>query len=42
MFWIGLSIGIVFGANIALVLYALILAGKHADENMSGNLSSDF
>lgn len=42
MFWIGLGIGIILGANISLVLYALILAGKNEDESLSKYLSSDF
>lgn len=42
MFWIGLGIGVILGANIALVLYALILVGKDADENITNYLSSDF
>ena len=28
MFWLGLIIGLVLGANISLFLYAIILAGK--------------
>ena len=34
MFWLGLIIGLVLGANISLFLYAIILSGKQADENM--------
>ena len=32
MFWLGLIIGLVLGANISLFLYAIILAGKESDE----------
>ena len=32
MFWIGLLVGLVLGANISLFLYAIILAGKRSDE----------
>lgn len=42
MFWIGLGVGIILGSNISLILYALILAGKNADENLANYLSSDF
>lgn len=34
MFWIGFIVGLVLGANISLFLYAIILSGKQADENM--------
>lgn len=30
--WIGLTIGLVLGANISLFFYAIILTGKRADE----------
>lgn len=33
MFWIGLVIGVIVGANLSLLLYACIIAGKRADEN---------
>ena len=33
MFWTGLVIGLVVGANVSLILYACIIAGKRADEN---------
>lgn len=36
MFWIGLIIGLMLGANIGLILYALILSGKRADETIEG------
>lgn len=32
MIWIGLIIGLVLGSNISLFLYAIILAGKKANE----------
>ena len=32
MFWTGLVVGLIVGANISLVLYACIIAGKKADE----------
>ena len=32
MFILGLSIGLVLGANISLFLYAMIIIGKQADE----------
>lgn len=32
MFWIGLIIGLFIGANVSLLLYACIIAGKKADE----------
>ena len=28
MFWIGMIIGLILGANISLFLYAIILSGK--------------
>ncbi len=31
MLWIGLSIGLIVGANISLILYACIIAGKERD-----------
>lgn len=42
MFFIGLGIGFIIGANIALVLYAIILVGKDTDDNVQAHLSSDF
>lgn len=36
MFWIGLIVGLILGANISLILYALILSAKKADENIEG------
>jgi len=32
MFWTGLVIGLIVGANASLILYACIIAGKKADE----------
>lgn len=32
MFWIGLIVGIILGANISLFLYAIIIAGRESDE----------
>lgn len=32
MFWIGLIVGLILGANISLFLYAIILAGKDDSE----------
>ena len=32
MFWVGVIIGLVLGANISLFLYAVILTGKQYDE----------
>lgn len=34
MFWIGLIVGLILGANISLILYAIILTGKKADEDI--------
>lgn len=31
MFWLGLIIGFFVGANVSLILYACILAGKESD-----------
>ena len=31
MFWVGLIIGLFVGANLSLILYACILAGKESD-----------
>lgn len=33
MFWTGLVIGLVIGANVSLILYACIIVGKRTDEN---------
>lgn len=37
MFWIGLIVGLVLGANISLLLYAIILVGKQSDEQYNNN-----
>ena len=34
MFWLGLIIGLILGANISLILYAIILTGKQSDKNI--------
>lgn len=31
MFWLGLIIGVFIGANLSLILYACIVAGKESD-----------
>ncbi len=36
MFWIGFIVGIFVGANLSLILYACIIAGKESDRR-SGN-----
>lgn len=33
MFWLGLIVGLVVGANVSLILYACILVGKDSDSN---------
>lgn len=32
LFWIGLVVGLILGANISLFLYAIIVAGKERDK----------
>ncbi len=32
MFWIGLIMGLFIGANLSLMLYACIVAGKESDK----------
>ncbi len=32
MFWMGLIIGLLVGANLSLILYACIVAGKESDK----------
>ena len=32
MFWLGMIIGLFIGANVSLILYACILAGKESDK----------
>lgn len=34
MFWIGLVVGLVLGANISLFLYAMIFSAKETDESI--------
>lgn len=34
MFWLGLIIGLFVGANLSLILYACIIAGKQSDERI--------
>ena len=34
MFWIGVLIGLIIGANVSLILYACIVAGGKADEHI--------
>jgi len=31
MFWIGLGIGLIAGANLSLILYACVVVGKESD-----------
>lgn len=42
MFFIGFGIGFIVGANVALILYAIILVGKDADKSITNDLSSNF
>ena len=35
LFWLGLIIGLVLGANISLFLYAMIIAGKESERKMN-------
>ncbi len=41
MFWMGLIIGLVLGANISLFLYAIILSGKKSDEIIEKHSSNE-
>ena len=34
MFWIGFIVGIIIGANLSLVLYAMVIAGSRADKHI--------
>lgn len=33
MFWIGVIIGLIIGANVSLILYACIIVGKESDRH---------
>ena len=35
MFWIGLIIGLMVGANVSLLLYACIVIGKESDKRVN-------
>lgn len=37
MFWCGLIIGLVLGANISLFLYAMIIAGKESERKRNND-----
>lgn len=37
MFWWGLIVGLVLGANISLFLYAMIIAGKESERKMNND-----
>lgn len=37
MFWLGLIIGLFVGANLSLILYACVIAGKQSDERIKLN-----
>ncbi len=37
MFWLGLIVGLVLGANISLFLYAMIIAGKESERKMNND-----
>ena len=37
MFWCGLIIGLVLGANISLFLYAIIIAGKESERKINND-----
>ena len=41
MFALGIGIGFIIGANIALILYAIILAGKDNDAETSDYISNN-
>lgn len=34
MFWTGLLVGVILGANVSFILYACIVAGGKADEHI--------
>lgn len=35
MFWLGLIIGLVLGANISLFLYAMIIVGRESERKLN-------
>ena len=37
MFWCGLIIGLVLGANISLFIYAMIIAGKESERKINND-----
>ena len=37
MFWLGLIVGLVLGANISLFLYAMIITGKESERKMNND-----
>lgn len=37
MFWCGLIIGLVLGANISLFLYEMIIAGKESERKINND-----
>lgn len=37
MFWWGLIVGLVLGANISLFLYAMIITGKESERKMNND-----
>lgn len=37
MFWLGLIVGLVLGANISLFLYAMIIAGKESERKIEND-----
>lgn len=37
MFWWGLIVGLVLGANISIFLYAMIIAGKESERKMNND-----
>lgn len=37
MFWLGLIVGLVLGANISLFLYAMIIAGNESERKMNND-----
>ncbi len=37
MFWLGLTCGLVLGANISLFLYAMIIIGKESERKINND-----